>query len=51
MSSKVDTEIKSSLSQALVAAAGGFSGGNIDRPGLKQFLVDVATGKADAIVL
>jgi DNA invertase Pin-like site-specific DNA recombinase len=30
---------------------GGFSGGNMDRPGLKQLLADVAAGKVDVIVL
>jgi site-specific DNA recombinase len=30
---------------------GGFSGGNMDRPGLKQLLSDVAAGKVDVIVL
>ncbi|MHA3793055.1 recombinase family protein [Sphingomonas sp. YL-JM2C] len=30
---------------------GGFSGGNMDRPGLKQLLTDVAAGKVDVIVL
>ncbi|HZG46937.1 MAG TPA: recombinase family protein [Allosphingosinicella sp.] len=30
---------------------GGFSGGNMDRPGLKQLLADVESGKVDVIVL
>ncbi|MEO6340995.1 MAG: recombinase family protein [Caulobacteraceae bacterium] len=30
---------------------GGFSGGNMDRPGLKQLLVDVARGAVDVIVV
>jgi site-specific DNA recombinase len=30
---------------------GGWSGGNIDRPGLKQLLTDVAAGKVDVIVV
>lgn len=30
---------------------GGFSGGNMERPGLKQLLADVETGKVDVIVL
>ncbi len=30
---------------------GGFSGGNMDRPGLKQLLADVAAGKIDIIVV
>lgn len=30
---------------------GGWSGGNIDRPALKQLLVDVAAGKVDVIVV
>src|SRR5205085_10333420 len=30
---------------------GGFSGGNMDRPGLKQLVADVAAGKVDVIVL
>ena len=30
---------------------GGWSGGNIDRPGLKQMLADVAAGKVDVIVV
>lgn len=30
---------------------GGWSGGNIDRPGLKQLLADVAHGKVDVIVV
>ena len=30
---------------------GGFSGGNIDRPGLNQLLVDIAAGKIDVIVV
>ncbi len=30
---------------------GGWSGGNMDRPGLKQLLADVAAGKVDVIVV
>ncbi|WP_137871298.1 recombinase family protein [Sphingopyxis sp. 2PD] len=30
---------------------GGFSGGNMERPGLKQLLADVAAGKVDVILL
>ena len=30
---------------------GGFSGGNMERPGLKRLLADVAAGKVDVIVL
>ena len=30
---------------------GGFSGGNMERPGLKQLLADVAAGKVQVIVL
>src|SRR4051812_11853136 len=30
---------------------GGWSGGNMDRPGLKQLLADVAAGKIDVIVV
>ena len=30
---------------------GGFSGGNMDRPGLKQLLADVATDRVDVIVV
>lgn len=30
---------------------GGFSGGNMERPGLKQLMADVATGKVDIILL
>jgi DNA invertase Pin-like site-specific DNA recombinase len=30
---------------------GGYSGGNMDRPGLRQLLADVATGKVDIIVV
>lgn len=30
---------------------GGFSGGNMDRPGLKQLMADVASGKVDIILL
>lgn len=30
---------------------GGWSGGNIDRPGLKQLLADIAAGKVDVIVV
>lgn len=30
---------------------GGWSGGNMDRPGLKQLLVEVAAGKVDVIVV
>jgi len=30
---------------------GGFSGGNMDRPGLRQLLTDVESGKVDVIVL
>jgi DNA invertase Pin-like site-specific DNA recombinase len=30
---------------------GGFSGGNMDRPGLRQLLADVESGKVDVIVL
>ncbi|KKC28009.1 recombinase family protein [Sphingomonas sp. SRS2] len=30
---------------------GGFSGGNMQRPGLKRLLADVAAGKVDIIVL
>jgi DNA invertase Pin-like site-specific DNA recombinase len=30
---------------------GGFSGGNMDRPGLKQLLADVKSGKVDVLVL
>jgi site-specific DNA recombinase len=30
---------------------GGFSGGNMDRPGLKRLLADVAAGKVDIILL
>jgi DNA invertase Pin-like site-specific DNA recombinase len=30
---------------------GGFSGGNMDRPGLKRLLADVAAGKVDVIVI
>ncbi len=30
---------------------GGFSGGNMERPGLKKLLEDVATGKIDTIVV
>ena len=30
---------------------GGFSGGNIERPGLRQLLADVASGKVDVIVV
>ena len=30
---------------------GGFTGGNMDRPGLKQLLADVGTGKVDVIVV
>jgi DNA invertase Pin-like site-specific DNA recombinase len=30
---------------------GGWSGGNVDRPGLKQLLADVANGKVDVIVV
>ncbi|KKC24577.1 recombinase family protein [Sphingomonas sp. SRS2] len=30
---------------------GGFTGGNMDRPGLKQLLADVETGKVDVIVV
>jgi site-specific DNA recombinase len=30
---------------------GGFSGGNMDRPGLKKLLEDIAAGKIDTIVV
>jgi site-specific DNA recombinase len=30
---------------------GGFSGGNMDRPGLRQLLSDVRTGRVDVVVV
>src|SRR6202789_1763676 len=30
---------------------GGFSGGNMERPGLKKLLVDIAAGKVDTVVV
>ena len=30
---------------------GGFTGGNMDRPGLKQLLADVKSGKVDVVVV
>ena len=30
---------------------GGFSGGNMDRPGLKRLLADVEAGRVDVIVV
>jgi site-specific DNA recombinase len=30
---------------------GGFSGGNMERPGLKQLLADISTGKIDTVVV
>jgi DNA invertase Pin-like site-specific DNA recombinase len=30
---------------------GGFSGGNMERPGLKKLLVDISAGKVDTVVV
>lgn len=30
---------------------GGFSGGNMERPGLKKLLVDIAAGRVDTVVV